>query len=64
MNAQMPTRAATLSPAEAARLANVSRATVYREIQRGELPARHVGRQLQIDLADFARYLLDGRARA
>jgi putative molybdopterin biosynthesis protein len=46
-----------LTPAEAARLANVSRKTVYREIDRGALPVLHVGRQLRIDPADFAQYL-------
>src|ERR1043166_1855719 len=43
---------ALLSPTDAARLANVSRKTVYREINRGALPALHVGRQLRIDLDD------------
>jgi putative molybdopterin biosynthesis protein len=46
-----------LSPADAARMAQVSRDTIYREIDRGELPARHVGRQLRIDPADFRAYL-------
>jgi excisionase family DNA binding protein len=46
-----------LSPTEAAELANVSRKTVYREIDRGALPALHVGRQLRIDPADFRQYL-------
>jgi putative molybdopterin biosynthesis protein len=46
-----------LTPAEVARLANVSRKTIYREIDRGELPACHAGRQLRIDPADFDRYL-------
>jgi putative molybdopterin biosynthesis protein len=49
-----------LSPAEAARLANVSRKTVYREIDRGALPALHVGRQLRIDPTDFRLYLDKG----
>jgi len=35
----------------------VSRKTIYREVERGALPARHVGRQLRIDPADFATYL-------
>jgi putative molybdopterin biosynthesis protein len=51
-----------LSPAEAARLANVSRKTVYREIDRGALPALHVGRQLRIDPTDFRLYLDKGGA--
>jgi putative molybdopterin biosynthesis protein len=46
-----------LTPAEAARVANVSRKTIYREVERGELPARHVGRQIRIDPADFDYYL-------
>jgi putative molybdopterin biosynthesis protein len=46
-----------LSPAEVARLAAISRKTVYREIGRGELPAVHVGRQLRIDPTDLSRYL-------
>jgi len=29
--------------ADAARVANVSRDTIYREIERGALPVRHVG---------------------
>ena len=40
-----------LTPAEIAVLANVSRKTVYREIERGALPALHVGRLLRIDRA-------------
>ena len=51
-----------LSPAEVARLANVSTKTVYREIDRGELPVLHVGRQLRIDPADFRAYLDRERA--
>ena len=46
-----------LSPREVAELANVSRKTVYREIDRGALPAKHIGRQLRIEPAEFARYL-------
>jgi putative molybdopterin biosynthesis protein len=52
---------ALLSPAEVARLAAISRKTVYREIDRGELPAIHVVRQLRIDPIDLSRYL--GRTR-
>ena len=59
MNTQTPTRdgIVLLTPADAARLANVSRDTVYREIARGALPAKHVGRQLRIDPVDFRFYL-------
>jgi excisionase family DNA binding protein len=46
-----------LSPAKVAEIAGVSRKTIYREVERGELPVRHVGRQLRIDPADFDRYL-------
>jgi putative molybdopterin biosynthesis protein len=46
-----------LSPAEVARLAAISRKTVYREIDRGELRAVHVGRQLRIDPTDLNQYL-------
>jgi len=46
-----------LSPAEVAELANVSRKTIYREVDRGALPAQHVGRQLRIDPDDLNQYL-------
>jgi excisionase family DNA binding protein len=49
-----------LSPAEAARLANVSTKTIRREIDRGALPALHAGRQLRIEPADFRRWLESG----
>jgi putative molybdopterin biosynthesis protein len=59
MSVQTPTRdgASLLSPADPARVANVSRETIYREIERGELKAVHVGRQLRIDPTDLSRYL-------
>ena len=59
MSTQAPTRDDTvlLTPAEVARLANVSRDTIYREISRGVLPVRHVGRQLRIDPTEFQAYL-------
>jgi excisionase family DNA binding protein len=59
MSTQTPTRnrMVLLTPADAARMAQVSRETIYREIDRGELRARHVGRQLRIDPADFRTYL-------
>jgi putative molybdopterin biosynthesis protein len=46
-----------LSPAQVAELANVSRKTIYREVDRGVLPAQHVGRQLRIDPTDLNQYL-------
>jgi putative molybdopterin biosynthesis protein len=59
MVTQRPIRDGTvlLTPADAAHMAQVSRETIYREIDRGELRARHVGRQLRIDPADFRTYL-------
>jgi excisionase family DNA binding protein len=59
MSTQTATRDGTvlLTPADVARLASVSRETIYREIERGELAALRVGRQLRIDPADFAHYL-------
>lgn len=48
---------ALLTPADVAQLANVSLSTVRREIDRGALPARHVGRQLRVDPEDFRAYL-------
>jgi excisionase family DNA binding protein len=64
MSAQTATsedRATLLSPADVARFAGVSIKTVYREIERGVLPAVYVGRQLRIDPLDFKHYL--GRPR-
>ncbi len=50
-----------LTPAEAARLANVSRKTIYREVERGSLPALHAGgRLLRIAPTDFRRWLEAG----
>jgi putative molybdopterin biosynthesis protein len=59
MSTQAPSRNNTvlLTPADVARLTKVSRETVYREIDRGELPAIHVGRLLRIDPTDLSRYL-------
>ena len=53
-----------LTPADAARLARVSRDTIYREIDRGALRALHVGRLLRIDPYDFPRWLEGGTERA
>ena len=59
MSTQTPTRDGTvlLPPADVAHLAKVSRETVYREIERGALRARRVGRQLRIAPSDLAAYL-------
>jgi excisionase family DNA binding protein len=62
MSTQTPTRDGTvlLTPADAARLANVSRDTIYREIDRGALPALHAGRLLRIDPTEFRLWLEGG----
>jgi excisionase family DNA binding protein len=63
MSTQTPTRdgAALLTPADAARLAKVSRDRIYREIERGSLRALHGGgRLLRIDPTDFCRWLEGG----
>ena len=64
MSTQTSTRdgSVLLTPADAARLANVSRDTIYREIDRGALPALHAGRLLRIDPPDFRRWLEGGAA--
>lgn len=66
MNTQTATRdnTALLTPTQVAHLAQVSTATVYREIDRGELRARHVGRQLRIDPDDLRAYLDRGEGKA
>jgi excisionase family DNA binding protein len=43
-----------LTPTDGARLASVSRDTIYREIERGALPALHVGRLPRIDATTSA----------
>jgi excisionase family DNA binding protein len=62
MSTHTPTRdgLVLLTPADAARVANVSRDTIYREIDRGTLPALHAGRQIRIDPTDFRRWLEGG----
>ncbi len=65
MSTQTPTRHGTvlLSPADAAALAQVSRATIYREIERGQLRAYKAGgRLLRIDPDDFRHWLERGDA--
>ena len=52
MSTQSPTRdgAVLLTPADAARLAKVSRDTIYREIDRGSLRALHAGGRLYLTI--------------
>jgi excisionase family DNA binding protein len=59
MSTQTTTRDGTalLTPADAARLARVSRDTIYRAVDGGALRALHVGRLLRIDPYDFRRWL-------
>jgi excisionase family DNA binding protein len=59
MSTQTATRGGSvlLTPADVARLASVSRATIYREIERGTLRVLHAGRQIRIDPDDFRRWL-------
>ena len=66
MSTQTPTRdgAVLLTPTDAARLAKVSRDTIYREIECGSLPALHVGRLLRIDPDEFRHYLARESAAA
>ena len=53
-----------LRPAEAAALLAVKRKTVYRLIDRGDLPAVDVGRAIRIAPADLAAYPARARAAA
>ena len=46
-----------LSPAEVAAIAGVSRKTIYREVERGELRATRVGHQIRIARGDLDLYL-------
>ncbi len=52
-----------LTPGEIAEIANVSRKTVYREIERGTLRVLHAGRQIRIDPHDFRAWLEGGEDR-
>jgi excisionase family DNA binding protein len=65
MDTQTPARDHTvlLTPADAARIASVSRESIYREVARGALPALHIGHQLRIHPDAFSAYLnRDGEA--
>jgi excisionase family DNA binding protein len=56
-----PEPAALLSIADAARLLNVSRTSLYSLMDAGELPSRHVGRRRLIPRAALEAYA-EGRA--
>jgi excisionase family DNA binding protein len=64
MDTETPSRDHTvlLAPADAARIASVSRERIYREIERGALPALHVGSQLRIHPDAFNAYLGEANA--
>ena len=46
-----------LTPRDCAELARVSRDTIYRAVEAGELKALHAGRLLRVDPYDFRRWL-------
>ena len=56
-----PTGPRMLTVAGVAPLLGVSKQTTYRLIERGELRARRIGRQLRIDRMDVVRFLEDAR---
>ena len=50
---RLPILPKTATPAEAAKLLRVSRATILRWIQRDKLPHTRVGREIRIDLSPY-----------
>jgi excisionase family DNA binding protein len=52
-----------LRPIDIAEILNVSRKTAYRLIERGELPAVHVGTSVRVRPDDLAAYLERGGHR-
>ena len=52
-----------LSPAEVARLAGLSRAAVYRAIERGELKASRLCGRLRVEPGDFEDWKRQGLVR-
>ena len=63
MQLYTPAKAPLLSIAEADEQLSVSRATVYRLIGAGQLPALHVGRSLRIDPGELRDWLFGGDNR-
>jgi excisionase family DNA binding protein len=59
MSTQTPTRdsGVLLTPRDCAELARVSRDTIYRAVESGELKTLHAGRLLRVDPYDFRRWL-------
>jgi len=53
----------TLRPAEAARKLGISKATLYKTLRRGELPAVRVGRQWRISEAALTAFLRGDKTR-
>jgi excisionase family DNA binding protein len=63
MQMHTPAKAPLLSIAEAAEQLNVSRATAYRLVQAGELPALRVGHSLRIDPSEMNAWLYGDHPR-
>ena len=59
--ATLPTRLLRID--DAARRLNVSKATVYRLIKRGQLPAVRVGGQIRLDPAELERYVYEEESK-
>jgi excisionase family DNA binding protein len=55
-----PIREEFLTVAEVAKILKLNQQTVRNWIDRGELPAVHVGRRVRIRASDFERLLADG----
>lgn len=52
-----------MSVAEAASHLRVSRATAYRLVHSGELPAHRIGHSLRVDPAELQRYVTNAPAQ-
>jgi excisionase family DNA binding protein len=63
MQMHTPAKAPLLSIAEAAELLRISRATVYRLIGAGEMPALRVGHSLRIDRDELHAWLYGNHPR-
>lgn len=47
----------TYTPTEVAEVLQVGRSTVYRQIRKGELPHRHIGKIIRVPIRQFNQYL-------